>query len=472
MKEDLTSERNHAWIVWLSIIAVIILGVGIFFYYTFLRQAKSELIEAVPTDALFIFEINDNKGFVKDIPTLQPYFNEMFGMDALAAYETVHNKLPKGIYDVTISGHQSETCMHLLFNTRIDKATFKRLLRALSIDPANFQSFENHKVYTYGTNYKSLKFTYYNHILSVSDDVELLRKAVIQHTHPKNLISDENFNKLYQLTLKNRKQNWLVINNNNYFDFLKGFFKDEVNQKMAAIKGLADWSAFQIRMAQNELFLAGYTTAQSDDFKEYVSQQARFTVPETILPFSTDWYYKVEKKDYAGCYFSVTEDSTQHHRYLAVQRDSIKDHFAKIDSEQLELIQSNHPNGIYPCSDSLFPLDISPMEGKDFTVFTIVNGYYLFATSEAALNHYWKSIQQQGTIVDNRGYKFSKSNVASSNILEYAYYNGQDRTSLAKNMTTKGVSGKVGHKLSIFSISCSNVNSEYANVNIYISFAI
>ena len=204
-------KENRPWLIWLTIIAVILACVGVFFYYTLLRQSKSELIEAIPMDATFIFTINDNDAFVRDTKSVTPYLNELFLLDALPAYETMRGKLPNGEYDLTISGHVQDNSVSLLFNTHADKASFKRLLRALSIDPNNYTAFENNRIYTYGTNFKSVKFVYTNHIISFSTDLELLKRAIVQHTHPKNLLSDKQFKEMYILTEKNRKQNWLIV---------------------------------------------------------------------------------------------------------------------------------------------------------------------------------------------------------------------------------------------------------------------
>lgn len=471
MKEDLGTERHRGWVIWVSIFAALLVGVGIFFYYNFLRQSQSELIDAIPTDAVFLFEINDNETFAKDISPLQSYFNEMFSMDALAAYETVNGKLPKGRYNVIISGHQSETSIHLLFNTRIEKAAFKHLLRALSIDPANFQSIEQHKVYTYGTNLKSLKFTYYNHILSVSDDIGLLQKAIIQHSHPKNILSNDNFKKLYGLTQKNKKQNWVIINNAAYYDFVGTFFNENFNKTLTHVKAQADWSAYQLRMSQNELFLSGYVTAQSDDFKDFIDKSPKCSIPEIVMPFKTDWYYKIEKDGISGCFFSMTADSTQQYRYLVVKRDTIHDKFAKFTSEKLDEIQNAYPNGIYPCSDTLFKLNnISNVDKSEFKVFTITNGHYVLAQSEEAMTLYLRDLNQNGGIADNRYYKFSKSNIASTNLLEFTYYNPVDRKPILRSMSEKGAAGKLAQRMSIFSISCNNVSADYAMVNVYICF--
>ena len=37
---------------------IICIGIGLYFYNSFFRQSNAQLIETVPTDASFIFEIN------------------------------------------------------------------------------------------------------------------------------------------------------------------------------------------------------------------------------------------------------------------------------------------------------------------------------------------------------------------------------------------------------------------------------
>ena len=226
-------RENRPWIIWLTIAAVMLAGVGVFFYYNFFRQSKSELIEAIPTDAAFIFALNDNDGFVSATREVTPYLNELFVMDALPAYETMRGKLPTGEYDLTVSGHASNEGVSVLFNMHADKAAFKRLLRALSIDPNNYISFEGSRIYTYGTNFKSMKFVYINHIISISPDVELLKRAIVQHAHPKDLLSDKQFKEMYNLTEKNRKQNWLIINPERYTPYLSSFLTEDLSKKLS-----------------------------------------------------------------------------------------------------------------------------------------------------------------------------------------------------------------------------------------------
>ncbi len=256
------ARESRPWLIWATIIAVICAGVGIFFYYNLFRQTKSELIEAIPTDAAFIFAVNDNDGFVTSTSTVAPYLNELFATDALPAFETMRSKLPKGEYDLTISGHAEDDAMNVLFNMHADKAAFKKLLHALSIDPRNYTAFENNRIYTYGTNYKSVKFALVNHIISFSTDMELLKRAIVQHAHPKDLLSDKKFKEIYNLTEKNRKQNWLIVNPERYLTYLSSFLKEDLMGNITGSLEAAGWTAFQLRFSGNEMFMSGYMLSE------------------------------------------------------------------------------------------------------------------------------------------------------------------------------------------------------------------
>lgn len=471
MKEDFTQERHHGWVIWLSILAVLLIGVGIFFYYTFFRQIKSELIEAVPTDAQFVFEINDNAVFNQNIKNLSVYFNEAFFLESLPAYQTIYQKLPKQKenYFLTISGHPGENSIKILYNTHIDKASFKKLLRSLSIDPANYTSFEQYKIYTYGTNFKSMKFVYFNHILTLSDDIELVKKALIQHTHPKNLLSDDTFKEIYQLSTKNIKQNWLLINNPEYGKSISSLFTDNVISSIKKDNRISKWSAFQLRVSQNELFLSGYMPI-SEDSALTMKRVKHFQVPETYMPFATEWYHHRNYCDWSTCHFSVAADSSKHYEYLVLVQDSLHKAFIPFGSQsKADELRNNYPNGIYPVTDSTFNGRPS-IEFQQYAFFIERDGNYLFAPSEEALTYYTKTMAQNNAITENRFFKFSQNNVASNNIEEFSYYNFNNEKCCQNLFSAKGKAYHIGQDLAILSASCTDINNGFAAINLYLNF--
>lgn len=466
MKEEYNTEKHRGWAIWLSILALLLIGVGIFFYYSFFRQSRSELIEAVPTDAQYVFEINDNTAFQKGVASMAPYFTEAFALDVLPAYEDIYKQMA-GTYDLTISGHPSANGLRVLFNTHIEKAVFKKLLRALSIDPANFTSFEHYKIYTYGTHFKSLKFAYFNHILTVSDDIDLLKKALIQHTHPKNLLSDKSFKDLYNLTSKNLKQNWVLLQDPGYSQHLATFLTEEAYARMHKAIPMSDWSAFQIRIGHNEVILSGYAAA-TDQLKEAARQNAKrtFDTPSEMLPFVTEWYYQKAGDNYATCTFSIAGDSSKHHEFLIVMQDTIHKALVPFGNEEhADAFRNQHPSGIYPVTDSTFTTfpELSPAH---YALFVERADALLFAPTQEALTLYYKMLSNKGKISSNRYYRFSQNNAASSNILDFTFYN--TGTSAKSFFSKAGQQSFIGRDLAIFSANCTDVTDEYASVNIYI----
>lgn len=489
------ARESRPWVIWLTIIAVILAGVGIFFYYNFFRQSKSELIEAIPTDAAFIFTVNDNDGFVTSSARIAPYLNELFVMDALPAYETMRGKLPNSEYDLTVSGHATDNGVSVLFNMHADKAAFKRLLRALSIDPNNYTGFEGNRIYTYGTNFKSMKFVYVNHIISFSTDIDLLKRAVVQHAHPKNLLSEKQFKEIYNLTEKNRKQNWLMVNPKNYTPYLSSFLNEDFSKKLSECLKESGWTALQLRFSANEMFLSGYMFTDCpncDCFDILVNRTGNGSEINKLYPAQTCWYAHLETpmvkgldrlhnfgedihsfmdlspSEY-GC-FALRADST-YYRYAILLCDSTKDALEAYYGGSADSVRSAHPDGLYPIPYRLSPLLplLSPDSAKCFVE---RNGALVFATSKEAMAVYQKSMKTTGNLQQNRYYPFVNEAVASSSTLNWVMINDGTSTYWTSQLSDKGKSSNFGKDLHIFSLSCDAVEKgqHLIPVNVYMLF--
>lgn len=459
-------------------------------------------METIPTNAAFIIEINDNEDFIRKSNDLLPYLDELFVMDALPAFETIYDYLPNEQYSITISGHGDNAGIFLLFNVGMDMHVFKKLLKALNIDPQNYTPFEEYKIYTYGTNYKSLKIAYYNHILSISENLDLLKKGLILHKHPKNLLSDKSFKRIYHIIEKNKKQNWLILQNDSYLDYISSYADRHLQDKINYLKEKSTWSAYQVRFSGMDLFLSGYATTEAVEFKKLAGQVPQCDVPAHILPAATEWYYKVGMPDRTlwtdnikqqpatprctpealaqfnliapktACYFDLTTDSSKHYHYIAILTDTALSCIDTIighpqpDSD----IPTQYTEGIYPVPADGFNKIISYFDRGQYPYCTEKNGYHIFADTPEAIRFYRKSITLHGTLSDNRYYKFTKDNIASKNLLEYTYFNEYRRKPLMMLMSAKGKMSNVARDLMIFSISCSELIDNYAAISLYFHF--
>lgn len=490
------ARESRPWIIWLTVFAVIAAGIGAYFYYTLFRQSKSELIEAIPTDAAFILALNDNEAFVEGATVLAPYLNELLVMDALPAFETMRSKLPAGDYDLSVSGHVEDDGVSLLFNMHTDKAAFKRLLRALSIDPNNYIAFENNRIYTYGTNYKSLKFAYVNHIISCSPDMELLKRAIVQRTHPKNLLSDKQFKEIYNLTEKNRKQNWLVINPKSYLPYLSSFVENDLSKEMSSVLKQSGWTAFQVRFSGNELFLSGYMHTASpkrNDFDFLVNRNGNGMDIMELYPAKCHWFAHVEtprvgdlgrlkhfKKEESLLYknlspgevgyFSIRQDSVDY-RYVVMLSDTTKNVFEAVYGEKADSMRLSHPDGLYPIPHSLGAL-LKVVAPDSISCFSQKGCGLVFASSPEAMKVYLKSVKDAGSLAQNRYYPYVNEAIASSTVLDFVLFNGEEDPYWQSRLSDKGRASKTGKGLRVFSFSCETMQKgkELVPVNVFLHF--
>lgn len=488
--------NNRPWIIWLTCVAVALIAVGIFFYYNMFRQSKSELIEAIPTDAAFILALNDNDGFVSGAKALTPYLDELLVLDAMPAFQTIRKGLPAGEYDLTVSGHADNDGVSVLFNMHADKAAFKRLLRALSIDPNNHTTFEGARIYTYGTNFKSVKFTYVNHIITLSTDIELLKRAVVQYTHPKNLLSDKQFKEMYNLTEKNRKQNWLILNPKRYMTYFSSFMKEEVSGKMSEALQNAGWTALQLRFSGNEMFLSGYAMVEDNDNEDFEIQSHTATDEMDLAehyPANVDWYthleirngrdFKVKRlfKDaqmingFAPAeigYFSLHGDSTTY-RYVAMLRNMDRDALEVFykDAAKADSVRAAHPDGYFQTPEPPQPL-MKSFAPDSATWFVEKDNALVFADSKEALATYLNSIKAEGALTKNRLFPFVNEAVASSSLLNFVIFNEENNTFWTNQLSEKGKATRFGKDLRIFALSTDAMEKgqHLLPVNLYLLF--
>ncbi|MCR4964780.1 MAG: hypothetical protein K6A41_03910 [Bacteroidales bacterium] len=470
------SREISPWLIWLSLLAVLLLCVGIFFFYTFLRQGASELIDVVPNDAAFLIEINEHEDFEKDCAKMQPIFSEILVMDAYPAFEDVYHNLPKGNYTATLSAHPGKESIHLLYNVQIDKASFRKLLKKLNLDPNNNIIFEKHKIYTFGTSYKSLKFVYFNHVLSISDDLEVLKKAIVQHRHPKNLLSDKEFKTLYTVSQKNQKQSWIIFNNKAYLTYLNKYFNPEGLNSLRKLESLSTWSAFQLRTTESELFLSGYIPCE---LKEPTTP--KYELPESVMPQHVIRYAKSEGTDYAATYMLVHAEG-ENYPFLILTEDTIHPVLNKLTVEKFDSLKINHPDGIYP-ADSIFNNLEKVFQPMFVTIkqptwkYCIVRDYqYILAAEKEDLQYLSRNYINESAFKNNQYYKFCKSCLPSKNVEEYTIINEDKGHLLEDLLSSQGDDTHFGKQLRAFSIYSTESTPNQVNgtnlrgVNLYFLF--
>jgi len=260
------SLRNLLSII--TFAAVILFSGGISFYYYFFRQINAQLIETIPSDAAFLFQINDNETFLKTVKTIHPYLNPLFGLDAYPGCQFFVDQLPGKYNQVVFSGHVSGETLSILFACKIPERAFTQLLSKLQIDEKNCTKFDNCKIYVYGTHLKRFVFTYHKGIFLASENNTLLRKAITQLKNPRNLTAIKSFESLFKIMEKNKKQNWLILNHKRYFSNFESFFNEETNITLNHYASNVLWAAYQVRFSKLTMSLSGYFSV-SENYQSY-----------------------------------------------------------------------------------------------------------------------------------------------------------------------------------------------------------
>jgi len=261
-------DRRRLFLTIATITAIFFFSSGVYLYYFFFRQVNAKLIETIPADAAFLFQINDNETFLKTVKNIHPYISPLFGLDAYPGCQFFVDQLPGKYNQVVFTGHANGNSFSILFACKISKQAFKPLLSKLQIDEKNCIKFEQCKIYTYGTHLKRFVFTYHQGIFLASENVTLLKKAITQLKNPRNLTTLKSFEELFNIIEKNKKQNWVIVNHDRYFSHFEPFFKDETYSALTQFSTNATWSACQARFSGLDMLLSGYM-AINDGFQDY-----------------------------------------------------------------------------------------------------------------------------------------------------------------------------------------------------------
>ena len=250
-------NRRNLFTILTTVVIIIFCG-GVYYYYFFFRQLNAKLIETIPTDAAFLFQINDNETFLKTVKKIHPYISPLFGLDAYPGCQFFVEQLPGKYNQVVFSGHTFGETLSILFACKINERAFKHLLTKLQIDEKNCTQYEYCKIYTYGTHLKRFVFTYQKGIFIASENMVLLKKAIHQLKSVKNLTALKSFESVFEIMEKNTKQNWLTLNHDKYFTFFNTYFNPETYETLKRFSSTTLWSAYQFRFSNLEMMLYGY----------------------------------------------------------------------------------------------------------------------------------------------------------------------------------------------------------------------
>ena len=491
------NPNTKAWIITTASVGIVLILAAIFFYNNFFRQTNGPLIETVPPDAAFVFEINDNEQFVKTSASLMPYLTELFALDGLAGYESFLEKMNNREGAILVSGYVIDNKIVPLFSTRMDEHYFKNLLKLLQIDPRNNITFEGYEIYTYGTHYKDFKFVFHNNVFSASEDVELLKKSIVQLKFPKGLAHDKSFKQLYKLVEKNQKQNWLLVNPKNYSEYLKGKTNESYGSFLDAWTNLTSWCAYQIRFSDVEIFLSGYIDTENSAMRQFESAVPDGEFPQRVVPstannlvvvdnakpqslvkywnaegtadsYQQDGYQRIAPIH--SVYFTLQADTCSYH-YCALKIDTALASFASFfeDGVNADSIQNNTPKSVFTCIPFNFAGQFSSLyQGDTYKYMMQVKDYYVLADTSTTLDYYKKTVKSNNYIETGNAFKFASSNTPSDAVWSYTFFNQDGQ--LKKVMNADVAKKSALNELKIFSFSHAVPSQNLIGSNIYLKF--
>lgn len=492
----MSGNNNKGWIITTAIVGIVLIFAAIFFYNNFFRQTNGPLIETVPADAAFIFEINDNEQFVKTSASLMPYLTEMFALDGLAGFESFLEKMPKKDGPILVSGYVSDDKIVPLFSTRMEERYFKSLLKLLQLDPRNNIKFEGYEIYSYGTHYKDFKFVFHNNVFSVSEDVELLKKSIVQLRYPKGLSNDKSFKAVHKMVDKNVKQNWLLLNPTVYAEFVKAKMDEPCFAMVDAWAGRSSWCAYQVRFSDAEMFLSGYMDTDYPKIQQFESAVPDGEFPQRVVPITANSLVVVDDRNYEdlistwvrdevaeekqdsfwklapvhSVFFSLPGDSCDFH-YFAMKLDTAAASFASFftDSVNVDSIQKNTPKSVFACEPVCFASQFSFLYRNDIYNYMMqVKDYYVLADTSTTLEYYKKVVKKSNYIETGNQFRFASANTASDAVWSFTYFNQDDQ--LKKLMNRDYAKKSKLNDLKVFSISHNVPSQRLVGSNIYLKF--
>ena len=490
------TNNNKGWIITTAIIGIVLILAAIFFYNNFFRQTSGPLIETVPPDAAFIFEVNDNEKFVKTSASLMPYLTELFALDGLAGFESFLEKMPKKDGPLLVSGFVNDGQIVPLFSTRMEERYFKSLLKLLQLDPRNNIKFEGYEIYSYGTHYKDFKFVFHNNVFSVSEDVELLKKSIVQLKYPKGLTSDKSFKLVHKMVDKNMKQNWLLLNPAVYAEYMKSKTEEPYFAMIDAWAGKSSWCAYQVRFSDVEMFLSGYMDTEKDEIQQYGSAVPEGDFPQRVVPITANaltvvddanpqslaQYWDVnglsdiyQQKCYQRIapvymvYFSLPADTCNYH-YCAMKIDTALASFDSFFNEDLNVdsIQKNTPKSVFACNLIDFASLFSALYDDSYKSMMQVKDYYVLADTSTTLEYYKKVVKKTNYIETGNQFRFASANTPSDAVWSFTYLNQDDQ--LKKLMNKDYAKKSKLNDLKVFTISHTVPSQRLVGSNIYLKF--
>ncbi len=487
------NERQKNWIAIITTLVLVLVGVAIFAYYFFFRQVNARLIETVPVDAAFVYQVNDNEVFKKNLQTTLPFFREVLAFDAVSGceffFEQLANKEDKAIF----SGHITAGELGLLFSCRTEDKNFENLLKSLNIDKRNHIVFNDCEIFNHGTHLKKFYFTFYNGFFTVSENIEVLKKSIAQLRTFKNLIQKQNFKSLLEVIEKNKKQNWLILQNEIYFPYFENILQPQSYAMLQGSLTGVEWIALQLRCEEEQILMSGYAVGEGLALEKFMEQTPKTDKREMYMPAATTFYMTSETDKpqlYAAALkeenlltnsvslFSKLQPSA--HSYFRIKSENVTYDYIAFETPAHfsdTLLNGNNylknadvvakSNYSYVTFDSLpyQPVLLDYLPTVHLQAMLIQDSVTIFSTSREALDVYSKMVAKD-KITENNYYKMAVPHLPS-NVHASLFFSAVNSSDWNRHIASKTAFRPL-KEIKIFALNRTVVAPGMMTINLYI----
>ncbi len=300
------------------VILVAIIGIGIAGYFVLNKKEKvlSSSINAIPTDASLIFEINNLNDFSTNINNKSVYWHELSKLKIfknikteLVTLDSIFNKdddLRNNYFkkSLLISAHKSgKNDVNFLFVIQNKlNANINLIKKTFFIKNADLlvSDYDKHKIYSL-KNEKKYSFSILNGVIIISKSKLLIEKAIRQINANVSVLDNPVYKKIALTAGANVDAN-LYLNVNSISNLLNPVLSKDLLAKITKYSSFTDQTELDFYIKENEILLNGFSYL-SDSLNNYMNifkgqNPVSFDIEE-ILPANTSMFllYGISDKD-------------------------------------------------------------------------------------------------------------------------------------------------------------------------------
>ncbi len=467
-------------------------------YTGFLKKNTADALSAVPKDAVYVMQINDNENFTYTSTKCMPTLTDLISLNAMEGFQFFYDQIVGKNHTkntMVVSGHFNKEKTQLLMSVNADANDFARILKTLKINQKNHSTYKKIKIYEVATHHASFFICQHNGIFSAAENIKILQNSINCLGNSSNLISQAYFADIQKIIDKNPKQNWFIVEHQRLAESLQSKVADHYQQPFAKIGELANWSAYLMTFSDYEMQLTGYSILKNGSFlgKFDAETDENCDVPAAILPCNLSYYEMFRLGDGAALlsqnqvsdsvrniYKSLNANallyfafniSGEEVRCAAIPCDTAAEALTNLLSDSVEMVPAltykRHP--IYPCPLANLTDVMSRTNAPKANYFIENQGYYIFSDSADVLKNYIDIVSGDNTLATNQQFVFAQSHLPSTFGYEMFFQNRDQQINRYLSPAFKKKRTPI-KSIKVFSFnSLEPINNLIPN-NIYIKF--